>query len=225
MIRCICVVMISTIPCVIFWRNLFELIAVWPLRLSDPIPQLIFTGPTDAVFLIFKIALTFGALIASPFLFQQIWAFVAPGLYKKERTAMIPVVIASTLCFLAGIAFCYFFLPIFLGFITGLTKGLIAPLFRVNEYFSFLISMCLVFGIAFELPVIIFVLSKMKIINHRFLKNYFRHAIVIIFAAGAILTPTPDVLSLMLFGLPLIVLYLLSIFISFLAQPKSNGNS
>jgi sec-independent protein translocase protein TatC len=218
LIRCFCAVIICAIPCGIFWRNLFEFIAVWPLRLSNPAPQLIFTAPTDAMFFIFEIALTCGTLIASPFLFQQIWRFIALGLYKKEIAAIIPVVAASFFCFLSGIVFCYFFLPIFLRFLIGFAKGLIDPLFSVNEYFSFLIKMCLVFGLAFELPVTAFVLSKIGIIDHRFLKRYFRHAIVIIFIVGAIFTPTIDALSLMVFCLPLIVLYRVSIFTAFLAQ-------
>jgi sec-independent protein translocase protein TatC len=82
--------------------------------------------------------------------------------------------------------------------------------------------MCLIFGLAFELPVVSFVLSKMGVINHQFLIRYFRHAIVVIFIAGAILTPTIDALSLMLFSFPLVMLYGLSIFISYLAEDKAN---
>jgi sec-independent protein translocase protein TatC len=221
LVRCICAVILGSIPAGIFWRRLFEFIAVWPLRLSDPVPQLIFTAPTDAIYFIFKIALTCGTVLASPFLFQQIWRFVASGLYKKEKAAIVPIVIASTFCFLAGITFCYFFLPMFLRFLIGFAEGLIDPLFRINEYFGFLIRMCLVFGLAFELPVVAFVLSSMGVIDHGFLIRYFRHAIVIIFIAGAIITPTIDALSLMLFGLPLVGLYGLSIFISFLVRRKA----
>ena len=216
LIRCLCGLIFCAIPCGIFWQNIFEFIAIWPLRLSDPVPQIIFTSPTEAIYFIFKIALTCGFVIASPFIFHQVWRFVVPGLYKKEKTVILPVVIASTFCFLAGIAFCYFFLPVFLRFLIGFAGGLIDPLFRVSEYFGFLLRMCLVFGLAFELPVAAFVLSRMGLVNHRFLIRYFRHAIVIIFIAGAILTPTVDALSLMLFGLPLIALYGLSILICFL---------
>jgi len=186
-------------------------------------PQIIFTAPTDAVFFIFKIALTCGTIIASPFIFQQIWSFVAPGLYRKEKAKVLPVVIASTFCFLAGITFCYFSLPLFLRFLIGFAGGLIDPVFRINEYFAFLIRMCLIFGLAFELPVIAFVLSKMGVINHRFLISYFRHAIVVIFIAAAILTPTPDALSQIVFALPLIALYGLSIFISYLVSRKAGS--
>ena len=218
LIRCICAVIICSIPCGIFWRNIFDFIAIWPLRLSDPVPQLIFTSPPDAIYFIFKIALTGGTILASPFLFQQVWRFVSPGLYRKEKAAILPVVVSSTFCFLAGIAFCYFFLPVFLRFLIGFAGGLIDPLFRVDEYFGFLLRMCFIFGLAFELPVVSFVLSRMGLIDYKFMKRYFRHAIVVIFIAAAILTPTIDVLSQLLFGLPIVVLYGLGIFISYLAR-------
>ena len=219
LIRCISAVIICAIPSGIFWRDIFGFIAVWPLRLSDPVPQIIFTAPTDAIYFIFKIALTCGTVLASPYLFLQVWRFVAPGLYKKEKAATLPVVIASTFCFLAGISFCYFFLPLFLRFLIGFAGGLINPLFRVNEYFGFLIRMCLIFGLVFELPVVSLVLSRMGLIDHRFLIRYFRHAIVVIFIAAAILTP-PDVLSQVLLALPLIVFYGLGIFISYMARQR-----
>ena len=214
LIRCLCAVILCAVPCGICWRRIFGWIAVWPLRLSNPAPQLIFTAPTDAVFFIFEIALTGGVVIASPFLFLQIWRFVSPGLYKKEIAVLIPAVTASVFCFIGGIAFCYFSLPLFLRFLVGFAEGLMDPLFRVNEYFGFLLKMCLVFGLSFELPVVMFALSKMGIVDHRFLRSHFRHAIVAIFTVGAVLTPTLDALSLLFFSLPLVALYGVSIFIS-----------
>ena len=221
LIRCFCAVIICAIPCGIFWREIFDLIALWPLSLADPAPVLIFTAPTEAIFFVFKIALTCGFILSSPFIFYQVWRFIAPGLYKKEKTVILPVVIASTVCFIAGITFCYFLLPIILEFLIRFAGGLIEPYFRIGEYFGFLIRMCIVFGLAFELPVVSFALSKMGVINHKFLIRYFRHAIVFMFIAAAILTPTPDALSQILLGLPLVGLYGLSIFIAWLAGGKS----
>ena len=222
LIRCICAVIIFAIPCGLFWQRIFDYIALWPLHLTDPVPVIIFTAPTEAIFFIFRLALICGTVLASPFIFQQIWSFVAPGLYKKEKLAVLPVVIASTFCFLTGISFCYYFLPMFLRFLIGFAGGLIEPIFRVSEYFGFLLRMCLIFGLSFELPVVSFVLSKMGIIDHRFLRRYFRHAILIIFISAAILTPTPDAFTQIVFALPLILLYGLSIFISFLVSRKND---
>jgi len=223
LVRCLCSVIICAIPAGILWRRIFDFIAVWPLRLSDPVPLLFFTAPTDAVYFIFKIALVCGTILASPFLFQQLWRFIASALYKNEKAAIVPVVAASTLCFLAGVAFCYFFLPIFLRFLIGFAGGLIDPLFRVNEYFGFLIRMCLVFGLVFEMPVVSFVLSKMRVINHQFLIRYFRHAIVAIFIAAALLTPSPDAFSQVLLGLPLVLFYGISVFVSYLIRRKADN--
>ena len=219
LIRCLCAIIICAIPCGIFWRKLYEFLALWPLRLSDPVPQLIFTSPPDAFYFIFKIALTCGTVLASPFLFFQIWNFVSPGLYKKEKVLILPIIMASTFCFLSGISFCYYFLPMFLRFLIGFAEGLIDPIFRVNEYFNFLIRMCFITGLAFELPIFAFILTKMGLIDHRFLIRYFRHAILVIFISAAILTP-PDVLSQILLALPLIILYGLGIIISYLIKKR-----
>ena len=217
---CTGAVLLCAIPCGIFWREIFDGIAVWPLHLSAPIPEIIFTAPADAVLLSFKIALTGGVLFASPLVFQQIWSFIAPGLYKKERAVILAAAFASTVCFLAGVAFSYFLLPYVLQFLIGFAEGQMEPFFRVHEYFNFLMRMCFAFGIAFEMPVLAFVLSKMGVIDHRFLIRYFRYAIVAIFIVAAILTP-PDVLSQVLLALPLLALYALSILIAFFSGRKA----
>ena len=220
LIRSFCAIIICAIPCGIYWRRIFELIAIYPLHMSDPKPQIIYTAPTEAVVLSIKIALTCGVVIASPFIFFQIWRFISPALYKKEKRVILPAAIASTFCFLAGIAFCYYMLPMVLKFLTGFAGGDIDPMFKIDEYLGFLIKMSLTFGLAFELPVVAFVLSKMGVIDHKFMYKYFRHSIVLIFIAAAILTP-PDVLSQILLATPLVGLYALSILISYMARPQS----
>ena len=211
-----CAVILCAIPCGAFWKRIFEMFAVFPLRLSEPAPVIIYTAPAETVMLSFKIAFAGGTLFALPFIFYQIWSFVAPGLYKKERAVILPVVFASTLCFFAGFGFCYFLLPLLLKFLTGFAAGQIEPFFRIDEYFNFVIKMGFAFGFAFELPVISFALAKMGIIDHRFMIRYFRYAIVGIFILAAILTP-PDVLSQILLALPLLALYALGILLAFLA--------
>ena len=220
LIRCICAVIICAIPCGVYWRRIFDLIAVYPLKLSEPRPQIIYTAPAETVMLSFKIALTCGIVIASPFIFQQIWSFVSPGLYKKEKRVIFPAAIASTFCFLSGIAFCYLMLHMLLQFLTGFASEQIDPFFKIDEYLGFLITMSLTFGLAFELPVVAFVLSKMGVIDHRFMTKYSRHAIVLIFILAAVVTP-PDVLSQILLALPLVGLYAVSILISYLANPSA----
>ena len=219
LIRCICAVILCAIPCWMFWERIFDFFAVLPLRLSNPAPRIIYTAPVETVMLSFKIALTGGVILASPFIFQQIWSFAAPGLYKKERFLILSIVLASTLCFLSGFAFCYLMLPLLLRFLTGYATVQIDPFFRIDEYVNFLIKMSLAFGAAFEMPVIAFVLSRIGIIDHRFLIRFFRYSIVVIFTAAAILTP-PDVISQVFLALPLLALYALSILVAFLAKRR-----
>jgi len=223
-IRCGCAVIICAIPCGIYWKRIFDLIAVYPLKLSDPVPRIIYTAPAETVMLSFKIALTCGAVIASPFIFQQIWSFISPALYKKEKRVILPAAIASTFCFLSGIAFCYYMLPMLLQFLTAFASDQIDPFFKIDEYFDFLIKLSLAFGLAFELPVVAFVLSKMGVIDHRFMLKYVRHAIVLMFVIATLLTP-PDVLSQILLALPLVGLYGLSILISYMARPSTPKSS
>ena len=220
LVRCICAIAICSIPVGLFWKQIFDFIALMPLRLSDPVPQLIYTAPTEAVLIVFRIALTGGLIIASPYVFYQLWLFIAPALYKKEKILILPIVLASTICFLAGVIYCYFLLPLLLQFLTSFSAGQMEPYFKINEYLSFLIRTCLVFGIAFEMPIVAIMLRKMGLIDYRFLLHYFRHAIVVIFIIAAILTP-PDVLSQIFLALPLLLLYSISVFLVFLVGKKN----
>ena len=219
LIRCFIAIGVCAVPCGVYWRKIFELFAVYPLRLSEPIPLIIYTAPAEGVVLSIKISLISGFIVATPYIFWQIWRFVAPGLYKKEKRVIISVAMASTLCFLMGFAFCYYLLPLVMKFLTGFATGIIEPFFRIDEYLNFLITMSIAFGIAFELPVVAFVLSKMGVIDHKFLLKYFRYIIVGIFVLAAVLTP-PDVLSQILLAMPLILLYGVSICIAYVVSRK-----
>ena len=221
LIRCFVAIGVCAIPCGVYWRKIFELFAVYPLKLSDPIPIIIYTAPAEGVVLSIKIALIGGFIVATPYLFWQIWQFVAPGLNKKEKVVILSVVMASTLCFLLGFVFCYYLLPLVMKFLTGFATGIIEPFFRIDEYLSFLITMSIAFGIAFELPVVAFVLAKMGMIDHKFLLKYFRYIIVGIFVLAAVLTP-PDVLSQILLAMPLILLYGVSIGIVYVVSKRNN---
>jgi sec-independent protein translocase protein TatC len=220
LIRCICAVIICAVPCGVYWRRIFEFVAVRPLNLGGPGAKLIYTAPAEAVMLSVKVALVGGLVAASPFLFWEAWRFVSPGLYKKEKAVILPAALASTICFLLGVSFCYCTLPMVLSFLTGFAVGQIDPYFKIDEYLSFLTSMCLAFGAAFELPVAAFVLAKMGVIDRRFLIRHARYAVVAIFIAAAVLTP-PDVLSQVLLALPLLALYGLGAGVAFLAGRRN----
>jgi sec-independent protein translocase protein TatC len=194
---------------------------LYPLSLSDPKPQLIYTNPSETVVLSFQIAIFCGVIIASPVIFYQLWRMVSPSIIRIKKRALIPIAFFSAFFFLAGCCFCYFILPVILKFLLTYAQNRIDPVFKIADYFSFLIKLCLSFGIVFELPVVTYVLAKAGLINASFFLVNIRYAIVIIFIVAAVLTP-PDVFSQLLLALPLIILYLISIIVAFFTYKKGH---
>jgi sec-independent protein translocase protein TatC len=188
--------------------------------------RLIFTALTEAFFTYLKVAVFGGAFIAFPIIASQIWMFVAPGLYRSEKRALMPFLIATPILFLLGAALAYYFVfPIawrfFLSFETptgagGLPIQLEA---KVSEYLDLVMKLIFAFGIAFELPVLLTLLAKVGIISSKGLKKYRRYAYVGMFVVAAILAP-PDVLTQCGLALPLIALYEISIFAARMVEPK-----
>jgi sec-independent protein translocase protein TatC len=180
--------------------------------------RLIYTGLTEAFITYVKLALWTGCFIAFPVIATQIWMFVAPGLYQSERKAFLPFLIATPVFFIMGAAMAYYFVfPLawrfFLSFeLPGIGNSLPIQLeARVSEYLSLSMTVIFAFGIAFEMPVILVLLTRIGILSAEKLSKFRRYAIVLIFIAAAILTP-PDVISQLSLALPLLVLYELSIF-------------
>ena len=212
-------IVICSIPCWIFWRQIFDIVMVYPLHFANPKPHLIFTSPVEAVLLSFKIAFGAGLVIAAPVVFYQIWKFIAPGLYLTEKKIVMPTVIASSVAFLSGILFCYFLLPFLFRILTSYAGTRLDPYFKIDEYFSFLLKLSIAFGLVFELPVVSFVLSRMGVLKSDFLVRHARIAIVIIFIVAAILTP-PDIFSQFALAVPLLALYGISILVAMFAGRK-----
>jgi sec-independent protein translocase protein TatC len=221
LIKSLVAVVICAIPCGIYWNKIFSILMVYPLRYTNPKPHLIFTAPAEAIILSMKIALVGGIVVAVPFIFYQVWAFIAPGLYGKEKKVVLPIVISSSFSFFLGIGFAYVVIPLMIKVLATFGAGILEPYFKASEYISFLIKMSLAFGLIFELPVVCYVLTKMGILTPKFLINKVRHAIVIIFIVAAVLTP-PDVLSQLFLAAPLLIIYGISILVSFLAQERSH---
>jgi sec-independent protein translocase protein TatC len=179
---------------------------------------LIGTGVTEAFFTEIKVALAAGLLVASPFVFYQIWRFVAPGLSGGEKRLVVPFVFCATLFFIGGALFCYWIvLPVaFSYFIEQYSTMGVTPAIRIGEYFTFFFRMVLAFGVTFELPVFTFFLVRLGIWDYRFMLRSFRYAIVVIVILAAVLTPTPDVINQSLLALPMLGLYVLSIGVAYL---------
>ena len=180
----------------------------------------------QTVFIIkLEIALIFGIVISLPYIFYQIWQFVAPGLLEKERKYVFPVIFFATVSFLTGAGFAYFIIvPIALDFFLSLAPSSVTNNIALDFYFGFIMRIVIVFGIVFELPVVSLFLTRIGLLTPEFLKKYRRYAIVIIFIAAAILTP-PDPTTQVMLAIPLVVLYEFTIWISYFFRKKKQEAS
>ncbi len=169
-------------------------------------------------------ALVCGILLASPVVFSQVWRFVAPGLFKHEKRILLPFSFLSTFCFVGGAAFGYFvvFPPAF-RFLVGYNNEFLTSLPSVSEYFSLAVRLLLAFGVIFEMPIFMVFLSKAGIVNVAFLNRNRKYAILINFIIAAILTPTPDIVNQLMMGVPLMILYEISVLAVWLFGKKSFG--
>lgn len=184
---------------------------------------LIYTSPQGAFFTYMKVALMLSILGTSPFSFYQIWAFIAPGLYKEEQRAVLPLAFFSAFFFLAGAAFCYFAVfPVAFKFFMGFTSDLVKPMISVEEYLSFALKLVIAFGLVFEMPLFAYFLARLRLLTADAMRRYRKYAILIIFIVAAILTP-PDVFSQTMMAVPMLLLYEVSIYIAKVANnPKQN---
>jgi len=213
-------IVIGSIVAWIFIEPLVEVVLLKPARDSGAVLQNL--RPFGQLFLFVQISIVVGIVATLPNLFYQLWKFISPALKKNEKKYILAIVIFSTLCFLAGIAFAYFvMLPLALKFAAEFGTEAIKNEFAINEYMSIIISVMLASGFVFELPMISFFLTKLGILTPAFMRKYRRHAIVIILVLAAFLTPGADPISQIVLAVPLVLLYEISIFISKISVKKS----
>src|SRR5579871_4014708 len=188
-------------------------------------PHLYYSHPAGYVSLWINLGIYMGVAMAMPWVLYQVWSFVAPGLYKHERRAAGGFVISSMFLFICGIAFGYFImLPQILNFLVGFANdGPIKPLIDIDEYFSLILMILLGLGVIFELPVLIFILSVFGIVTPKFLLKNFRYAMLIITVAAAVLTPTPDAQTMLIFMAPMIVLYFVGVLVSYVVLRRKQA--
>jgi sec-independent protein translocase protein TatC len=189
-------------------------------------PELAQIDPMDGFNTIWvKLPILCSIFIASPWILYQVWAFISPGLYRKERRWAAPFIISSAGLFIAGGMFAYFVAFRYgLTFLLGIGMGYgVRPLVSITTYVDLFINVILGVGLVFELPVLIFFLTLLRIVSPVFLLNHSRYAILIIFIAAAIITPTPDVFNLMLFATPMCMLFFVGIFASYLLVLQREG--
>jgi sec-independent protein translocase protein TatC len=165
-----------------------------------------------------KLPILTSIFLASPWILYQVWAFIAPGLYKRERRWAVPFVICSAGLFILGGLFAYFVAFRFgLTFLLGIGRGsYVTPLVSVSEYFALFVNVTLGVGLVFELPVLIFFLTLLRVVSPRFLFQHSRYAILGIVILAAVITPTPDIFNLMIFAVPMCLLFFVGLFASYL---------
>lgn len=188
------------------------------LRANGLADNVYYTSPQGFIGLYINLGLYLGVALAMPYVLYQVWLFVAPGLYRHERKAATSFIISSMLLFLCGVAFGYFILlPQVLKFLVGFAnEGPIKPLISINEYFDLILVVLVGLGVVFELPVLIFILSLFGIVTPKFLWKHFRYAMLGITVVAAIVTPTPDATTMIIFMAPMVLLYFIGVFVSYL---------
>ncbi|CAK7011559.1 MAG: Sec-independent protein translocase protein TatCy [Desulfovibrio sp.] len=183
--------------------------------------EITFIDLTEPFIVDMQLALVVGIFVASPYIFYQIWAFIAPGLYESERTYVVPIAACSALFFIAGGAFCYFVaIPFTYEFFIGYGSGSAKPLITLANMFRYALRLFLAFGIMFEMPLFCFFLAKLRILTATRMRAWRRYAILANFIIAALITP-PEVYSQLLLAGPLILLYEISILVVAASQPKA----
>ena len=180
------------------------------LPLMRALPEgshMIATGVVTPFLVPMKVTALVAFLVALPYVLYQLWAFVAPGLYEHERKLALPVVVSSTVLFLAGVAFCYYFVFVrVFTFIQHFAPKSITPAPDIEAYFSFVITMFLAFGVTFEIPIFVMVLVRMGVVSIEKLRSFRPYVIVGAFIVAAVITP-PDVISQFMLAVPMCLLY------------------
>jgi sec-independent protein translocase protein TatC len=208
---------------VVLSRGGFDIVAI----LAHPIEpylrghRLIFTHPGTSFSIVLNASLVLGILFATPVIGYQLWGFFAPALHSHEKRIIVPVIFGMIFLFLSGVTLCYFVvMPFTLKFFMGFESSALTPMIEATQYFDFAFSMMLAFGLAFELPIAILLLSALGIIKPQFLSRYRRHAIVVTVVVAAFITPDASPTTLFALSIPLYLLYELGVALSYMVTRR-----
>lgn len=182
--------------------------------------KLTYLNPTEPFNMYLKVSLIAGLFLASPFVLYQVWAFISPGLYRHEKRYVMPFMCSTVFLFLAGGAFGYFVVyPAALKFLIQYSWQFM-PMITISEYTDLFLVIIIGLGAIFEMPILVFFLALMGVVNARWMWKNLRYAILLIFLVAAILTPTTDIMNMCLFAAPMVVLYLISIAVAWFVHPS-----
>jgi sec-independent protein translocase protein TatC len=212
--------------CLFPWASqLYDLLAAPMMHTLPEGSKMIATGVITPFLIPVKVAAMIAFLVALPYVLYQAWAFVAPGLYSHEKRLVLPLVVASTILFLLGVAFCYFFVfGVVFAFVNRIAPASITVAPDIEQYLNFVLTMFLAFGVTFEVPIVVIILARMGIVSVEQLKGVRPYFIVGSFVIAAVITP-PDVVSQLLLAIPMCLLYELGLFFArFLAKPKTEDD-
>ncbi|MBN1633833.1 MAG: twin-arginine translocase subunit TatC [Ignavibacteria bacterium] len=220
-IKAVIGVVVCAIVIAVFSDWIVNNILLLPARNTSPQLMIQNLKPYGQFTLYLEVILIGGLILSVPNIFYQFWKFIEPALMPNEKKYISLIIFFTTFCFMLGVLFVYYILlPTTLGFFATFGTETIENKIAADEYLSFVLSLLLVGGIVFELPMISYVLSRVGILKPGFMRKYRRHAIVIILIIAGVLTPSPDAASQLLLGIPLLLLYELSILICKFAQKK-----
>jgi sec-independent protein translocase protein TatC len=192
-----------------------------PLRRHDAGVKFIYTSPAEALTLYMKMSFFAGIFVAAPYLLWEIWAFIAPGLYKHEKAWAVPFILMGTFFFVGGAAFGHFYLfPITFKFLAQFGGSDMQFLPKIDEYYDFYSWFLLGLGLVFQVPVVVFILSRIGLMTPKFLLRQIRWVILAAFVIAAIITPTPDVVTQTALAVPIIGLYLFGVLIAWIFGRK-----
>jgi sec-independent protein translocase protein TatC len=202
---------VGFLVCWFFHRQIYDFLAIPITKELPPGTKLAYTNVTQVFTLYMKVAFLAGIFLTLPLTLYEVWKFIAPGLYKKEKKYVIPFLASSILLFVSGAAFCYYIvLPAAFKFLIELGASFM-PVIKIDEYLDLTNMMLLGFGLIFEMPVVVAFLSIFGLISASFLWNKFKYAMVGIVILAAIISPTGDAFNLMIWSAPMILLYVISI--------------
>ena len=219
-LRTLVVVLVAFFACFAFAKQIYNVIEM-PIR--PHVDQLSFLAVTDPFIVYIKVALLAALFLTSPYLVSQLWGFISPGLYRREKRYAIPFIFFGSFFFLGGGVFGYFVaLPFAVEFLINMGSNW-DPVIRVDRYLSFVVNVLLGLAVMFQLPILIFMLSQLGVVTPRFLMKHFRWAVLIIVIVSAAITPTPDVVNMTIVAGPTLLLYLLGVGASALAQRRRKG--